>query len=235
MKVYILLLSFILSVNIFAQSSSQLLNKGNKKYGEGKYNEAEILFRRALESNDKWVKEAMYNMANSLYKQNNYEEAEKIYSQIASNSALNNNQKSQLFHNLGNSQLLQEKYKESIDSYKKALRINPTDEDTRYNISYAISKLQQQENDKNQDNKDNKDKDNKDNKDNQDNQDNQDNKDNKDNQEDNKEKKQEKQQDMSQKDLERILNALSNQDSKILDKMREENMEKGVIKTDKDW
>ena len=92
------------------------------------------------------------------------------------------------------------KYEEAVQFYKEALRNNPTDEQTRYNLAIAKEKLkkQQQENKNNQnnqnnqqnkDNKDNKDNQNKDNKDNKDNQ-NKDNKDNKDNQnKDNKDNK----------------------------------------------
>ena len=46
-------------------------------------------------------------------------------------------QKARSFHNLGNSLLKAEKYEESIEAYKQALRHDPQDADTKYNLSYA--------------------------------------------------------------------------------------------------
>ena len=54
-----------------------------------------------------------------------------------------------------------------IEAYKKALKTNPNDEDTRYNLSYASRMLKQQQK-QNQQKKDDKKKDDKDKKDNKD-------------------------------------------------------------------
>jgi tetratricopeptide (TPR) repeat protein len=48
------------------------------------------------------------------------------------------------WHNIGNAWLWKENYDQAIDAYKKALKINPKDEDTRYNLAYALSKRKQQ-------------------------------------------------------------------------------------------
>ena len=129
--------------------------------------DSEMDYRKAISKN-KENAVAQYNMGDVLYSQEAY------------NLAMQN-----------------KKYEEAVQFYKEALRNNPTDEQTRYNLAIAKEKLkkQQQENNKNQnnqnnqqnkDNKDNKDNQNKDNKDNQ----NKDNKDNKDNQnKDNKDNK----------------------------------------------
>lgn len=227
---------------IYAQQPYKQIKSANKLLEENKFNEAEILFRRALESDNPWVKQAMFNLGNSLYKQENFKEAEKFYSDLLNNTSLSNNELSQTWHNKGNSQLQQKKYKESIESYKNALRLNPKDDETRYNLSYALRMLQQQEQ-QNQDNQDNQDND-----DNQDKQDNQqqdsDQDKNDDNQNDNKEQEQNKEKNdnkqadpkqMSKEDINKMLNALSTKDKNTLQELREKEKPTSSRKTDKDW
>ena len=77
---------------------------------------------------------------------------------------------------------------QSVDAYKKALMMNPKDMDTKYNLAYALQKLQQQENqdqDKDKDDENKKDKDKKDQDKNEDQKD-QDQKDKKDQEQENK-------------------------------------------------
>src|SRR5690606_13377004 len=76
------------------------------------------------------------------------------------------------------SDLKSQKYKESIEAYKNALKINPDDMETKYNISYALKQMekqnQQQQNQQNQQNQDQKNDDQQQNQDQQQQQDNQD-------------------------------------------------------------
>jgi Ca-activated chloride channel family protein len=48
-------------------------------------------------------------------------------------------------HNLGNCRLKQENWQAAVDAYKKSLKVDPKDEDTRYNLAYAQKKLKEQE------------------------------------------------------------------------------------------
>ena len=60
--------------------------------------------------------------------------------------------KASSYHNLGNSLIKTEKYEDAVEAYKNALRINPSDQGTRQNLSLAQKKLlQQQEQDKKDD------------------------------------------------------------------------------------
>lgn len=231
---------------IYAQQPYKQIKSANKLLEENKFKEAEIMFRRALESDNPWVKQAMFNLGNSLYKQENFQEAERFYSDLLNNKSLNKNELSQVWHNKGNSQLQQKKFKESIDSYKNALRLNPNDNDTRYNMSYALRMLQQQQ----QQQQENQDKqDNQDGQDGQDNQDNQQDNDKKDqNQDDNNKSNDKNEQDkkeqegkqsdprqMSKEDINKMLNALSNKDRNTLQELREKEKPASSRKTDKDW
>lgn len=83
-------------------------------------------------------------MGQTAYKAREFERAEKIYQQGAS-TADNPQKKSSRLHNLGNTRMKQENYQGAIDAYKDALRKNPSDEKTRYNLSEAIRKLKDQQ------------------------------------------------------------------------------------------
>ena len=50
--------------------------------------------------------------------------------------------KSDLNHNLGNAYYQQKEYSKAVDAYKQALRKNPQDEQTRYNLALAMKKSQ---------------------------------------------------------------------------------------------
>jgi len=192
MKNVVLFVLFTLFIsNLFAQSERKVIREGNDFYNKKEFVKAETNYIKALNANENSF-EAKYNLGNSLYKQKKYAQADSIFTQIASefgkyteNEKLSKTDLAKVFHNKGNSLLMQKQYAESIKAYKEALRRNPNDEKTRYNLAYAQKKLveQQQQNqqkknedgDENNENKDDKDKDkekkddkNKDNKDNKD-------------------------------------------------------------------
>lgn len=83
-------------------------------------------------------------MAQSAYRSRDFERAEKIYRQ-GSGSKTSKRDRSDAMHNLGNSQMRQKNYEGAVESYKQALRNNPNDEETRYNLSEAIRKIKEQQ------------------------------------------------------------------------------------------
>jgi tetratricopeptide (TPR) repeat protein len=88
---------------------------------------------------------ANYNLANTLYRQEKYEEAGNVYKTIAEQKEIDRSLRAKAFHNYGNSLLKQEKYKESIEAYKNALKLQPDDKETKYNLEYARKKMVQQQ------------------------------------------------------------------------------------------
>jgi Ca-activated chloride channel family protein len=95
---------------------------------------------------------SLYNQSASLYRQKKYEDAVKELEKVLENSNISDKVKAKVYHNLGNTLLQQGKYQESIDAYKKALKADPKDMDTKYNLEYARKKLiaqQQQQKQKN--------------------------------------------------------------------------------------
>ncbi len=227
-----------LSLNIFAQNERSLIREGNKEYKQKKYSDAELNYRKGMEKNDHSY-EANYNLGNALYRQDKLEEAAKYYSGSA---ALKNDKEAQqnAYYNLGNSLLKSDKFQESVDAYKNALKLNPKDEQSRYNLSYALSKLRQQQQQQQQ-NKDDKNKDNKDNKDKnkqQQQQKDQQQKENKDQQQkqqaDNKQQQQQQKPKISKEDAERMLQALKN-DEKNLQKKLAKKFDASSGNPEKDW
>ncbi|MBA3900908.1 MAG: tetratricopeptide repeat protein, partial [Bacteroidetes bacterium] len=142
-KFYILFALLILSANAFAQKDNQYIREGNKQYEGGNFTEAHANYLKAIQENNKNFSGA-FNLGNSLYKQEKYEEAVSQYKSIVE-SAPDKQTKSNAYHNLGNSLLQTKKYQESIDAYKNALRNNPNDEATRHNLAYAMQQLKEEQ------------------------------------------------------------------------------------------
>jgi Ca-activated chloride channel homolog len=230
----VLLLFIVFSAS--AQTEKKSIRQGNREFKKNDFANSEISYRKALEKNPSSFK-GNFNLADALYKQDKQEESVKLFDGLTS-SNVKDDQKSNVYYNMGNSYLKQKKLKESIDSYKKSLRLNPDDKESKYNLAEAQRMLkqqqQQQKNDKNKDNKDNKDK-NKDKKD-QDKKDDKDKDKNKQNQDQkDKDKQQPQQQKISQEDARRMLEALQNNEKQIQQKMREQQEKAAKVRVDKNW
>lgn len=145
------------------------VRSGNKLYQNELYTDAEIAYRKGLEVNPTSF-EGTFNLGNALYRQEKYKEAAEQYERIAQqgqrllNDDPDNAEKlAQVFHNLGNIGMKEQRYAESIELYKQALRLNPADDETRYNLALAQKLLEDQEgeggNDDNDQNEDEQDQD----------------------------------------------------------------------------
>jgi Ca-activated chloride channel homolog len=226
---YILILFFLFLAcrDSFSQKENSLLRHGNRKFENGEYKEAEKDYRKALEMNKESVK-GQFNLGTAVYKNNNFEEATKIYSNMAEKNA-DREMKSKVFHNLGNSYLQSKEYEKSIAAYKNALMNDPKSGDTRYNLEYAkmMLKKQQQQQQQNKDDKDKKDdkKDQKDKKDDKQDQ----------NQKNDQQKQPQDQKKISKDDADRMLEALKNDEKKTMQKVKKQKAKVQVIGIEKDW
>jgi Ca-activated chloride channel homolog len=117
------------------QAKNRLLREGNRLYQKELFDESELSYRRALEK-DVESPQARFNLGNSLYKQERYDEATRYFGELADDIEDPGN-RSRVFHNLGNSLLMSQQVRQSIEAYKEALRNNPGDEETRYNLAFA--------------------------------------------------------------------------------------------------
>ncbi|MCI5057001.1 MAG: tetratricopeptide repeat protein, partial [Flavobacteriales bacterium] len=144
----------------FTQIENAQINEGNQLYQQGQYAEAESKYNQALDKNQNSHIGA-FNKANAIYKQDKYEEAYKEFENIA-NSNEDRSLKAKAYHNLGNAYLNAKKISEAVSAYKSSLRLNPNDDETRYNLAYAQQLLKQQESQKNDKDKNEEDKKNQD-------------------------------------------------------------------------
>ena len=131
---------------------------------------AEQLFRKAT-AIDTTYAEAPYNLGTTLYKENHIEEAFGHLKEAA-NRSLEPDLSHKAFHNIGNVYMQKEEYDNAIEAYKQALRNDPTDEETRYNLALAKKNKEEQEQQQEQDQDQNQDQDQQDQQENQENKEN---------------------------------------------------------------
>ena len=153
MRLYKILFAFLICFSGFSQEedkaklkaekkSTNLVYKANELLEEDNYVEAEMEYRKAIsEAPNKAV--GAYNLANSYYKKGNYGEA-LFRTQEAAKNAITKDEKHKAFHNLGNILMQKEMCQEAVEAFKDALRNNPTDEETRYNLALAKDCAEQQ-------------------------------------------------------------------------------------------
>jgi len=142
-----------------AESPRSLVKEGNGQYASGHFPDAEASYRKALEKAPASL-QAQFDLGNALYKQGRFEEAAKAFEAVA-HGAKDKSLQAQALYNLGNAQLKAKQTKEAMASYIESLKLRPKDEDTKYNLSYALAQEQQKQ-DQNQDKKQDKNKDKKD-------------------------------------------------------------------------
>lgn len=142
LNLIIILVSIIALPSTLAGGNDlQLLRQGNRLFEEGSYLEAEAKYRAAIELNEN-IYRAWHNLGNALYHQGRLEEAAEIYDRLLA-KAPSEQARAAGWHNLGNSLLGNGQIAESIEAYKQALRLMPDDEDTRYNLAYALNLLEE--------------------------------------------------------------------------------------------
>lgn len=251
---YILTAVLILMVLAgFSQKEKMLLHAGNNSYNGGKMLEAANLYKNALKENPNYSK-ANFNLGTALYKTAELIKNGKIPvpdKKMTPDSAANivYNQAAEQFevvaktisnadtiqkswHNYGNAKLMQKNYEDAIFGYKKALKLNPKDEDTRYNLAYAQKQLQKQQ--QNQNKNDKKDQEKKEQDKEKEKQQNEKDKQDINNQND-KEKQEAAQPQMSKEQAEQMLNAMKNSEKKLQSLRKKKGDPQQKIKIEKDW
>ena len=180
---YVILSMCLMAVSVAdlsAQEDRREVRKGNRRFKDGAFGEAGIEYMRALQKDSMSVA-ANYNLANALYRQEDYEKAKEALGRIKDVAPMTPDAAA-YFYNLGSVAIAQQDWQTAVQAFAQSLLVNPGDLDAKENYIYAKKKLQDQEQnqdnqnqEQNQDNQDNQQND-------QNNDDQQDNKDNKDNQ-----------------------------------------------------
>lgn len=116
------------------------VREGNKLYEKENYDEALRKYTDAQIDRPE-SPEIFFNIANILYKQRKYSDAEQMLEKAIPQSETQ--LEANIHYNIGNCKYKQGQLRESIDYYKKALEINPNDEDAKYNIEFVEKKIKE--------------------------------------------------------------------------------------------
>lgn len=257
----LLALLTILTLSVSAQKNvRRAIRKGNGAYKEQRYSAAEADYAKALEQNAS-SKQASFNLGNTFYKQQRWDEALKEHEHYLTLENEDPEKMSSAWSNMGNTYLKkkageksqanggmmpqqggnsQEKgnqldnLKASMEAYKNALRLNPADNETRENLAIVQKMIKDQEGDgggddknqdKNQDKKDDKKQDQQ----------------NKDKNEDKKDDKKQDENQMSQDNIQQILNAIEQDERETQQRVNQAKADERKQKSernrrqDKDW
>ena len=215
----------LVALTASAQTDRQFIREGNKQFRMGDYAKAEVSYRKAVEKNPK-NPQATYNLGNALMAQKKDSAAVQQFEQ-STRIETNPLRKSAAYHNMGVICQTHKMYDEAIEAYKNSLRLNPNDDETRYNLVLCkhLKKKQDDKNKQNQQNKDDKNK--------------QDDKKDQ-NKDQNKDKKDDKQQDqqkpqMSKDNAEQLLNAAIQNEKMTQDKMKKQQQQPQRRAVQKNW
>ena len=226
-KKTVTLLLLLMTVAAHAQSDRDYVRRGNQQFRAGKFAEAEVDYRKAIERNAK-NPQALYNLGNALLAQKKDSAAVEQFQQAAKLET-NPRRRANAFHNIGVVCQGHQMFGEAIEAYKESLRNNPDDDETRYNLELCKrQQKQQQQNQQNKDNKDNKDKQDKDKKKDQDKQDQQ-------KQQDDQKKQQEQKPQMSKENAEQLLNAAMQEEKNTQQRIKKAQHQKQNRRLQKNW
>ena len=226
-KTVTLLLLLMTVAAAHAQSDRDYVRRGNQQFRAGKFAEAEVDYRKAIERNAK-NPQALYNLGNALLAQKKDSAAVEQFQQAAKLET-NPRRRANAFHNIGVVCQGHQMFGEAIEAYKESLRNNPDDDETRYNLELCKrQQKQQQQNKDNKDSKDNKDKQDKDKKKDQDKQDQQ-------KQQDDQKKQQEQKPQMSKENAEQLLNAAMQEEKNTQQRIKKAQHQKQNRRLQKNW
>ena len=208
------------------QADRQYIREGNKQFRLGQYDKAEVSYRKAVEKNPK-NPQAAYNLGNALMAQKKDSAAVQQFEQ-STRIEINPLRKAAAYHNMGVICQTHKMYDEAIEAYKNALRNNPNDDETRYNLVLCkhLKKKQDEKQKQNQQNKDDQNK--------KDDQKKDDKKDQKQDKKDDKQQEQQKPQ-MSKDNAEQLLNAAIQNEKMTQDKMKKAQQQPQRRAVQKNW
>lgn len=138
-QIFILFLAFFCGVSAYAQTDRSEVRSGNRKFRRGDFGEAEIFYRKAALKDSNSVA-AQYNLASSLYRQEDYEGAAGALSKLSEVPG------SDIRFNEGDVALQKKDYGAAVEAFRKSLLLNPGDMDAKENYLYAKKMLQDSRN-----------------------------------------------------------------------------------------
>ena len=124
----------------FFETSQGTVKKGNDKFQNKQYQSALDAYRKVQVKNPD-APEVLYDLGTALYKVDSYQESATDLESAEARSK-DPQLKARTLYNYGNAQYRLGNFEKAIESYKKALALDPTDKDAKYNLEF----LQKQKN-----------------------------------------------------------------------------------------
>lgn len=246
-KYLLTLIALCLAGASYAQKTDRdFVRRGNKLYADSMFVKAEVEYRRALDVNPKSM-EAMYNLGNSLLMQQKAQEAMQQFANAASlieanekniaTTAEGKEQLAKIYHNMGVIMQSSKQLDACIEAYKKSLRNNPADHETRYNLSVALKQKQQQQQQQqqNQDQQQQEEEKKEQEQQQDQQQQNQQNQEQQQEQEQQQQQQQQQQNEMSQENAEQMLKAIMQDEKDVQEKVKKAMQEVQPRRFEKDW
>ena len=200
-----------------AQNDRTFIRQGNRQYKARKWTAAEVQYRKAIARNAN-NPQAVYNLGCALMMQQKDSLAMQQFAKSADMQTTNKIRRAKSFHNMGVIMQNHQEFAKAIECYKMALRNNPQDNETRYNLALCKHQLKNQKNQQNQNkNKSGNDKNNKKNKDK------------------NNQSQKPEQDKMSRDNAEQLLNAAVQQEKATKQKMQKAMSQPRRRQYDKNW
>ena len=224
-------LLLLLAMAVQAQSDRHYIRQGNRQFRKGNYAEAEVSYRKSVEKNARNT-QANYNLGNALLAQQK-DSAALAHYEAAAKQETNPVRRAMAYHNIGVTLQGKRQFGEAIEAYKEALRNNPLDDETRYNLELCKRQQKNQQDKNNQNNKDNKDNKRDKDKNKQDNKDQQ----KQDQQQNQQQQQQQQQQDrqMSRENAEQLLNAAMQEEKQTQERMKKVQQQPNRRRLEKNW
>lgn len=113
------------------------LRAGNRKYAEGKFDDALTLYGDASGLRPADAR-PMFNAGDALYRLERDEDAAAAFGAVASRREAPRDLKADALYNLGNARLRAGDYEQAVSAYRRALALSPADEDARHNLVLAL-------------------------------------------------------------------------------------------------
>ena len=212
--------SFLCPQSVYAQTDRQHIREGNRLFMKKDFEKAEVMYSKALEKNNKNAV-AHYNLGLSLMVQKKDSAAIEQF-QKAGELETNPIRKAKAYHNMGVICQQRQMFKEAIEVYKEALRNNPSDDETRYNLVLCKHQLKNQNDNNNQQQQQQQDQQQQEQKQQQ--------------QQQEKQQQQEQKPEMSKDNAEQLLNAAMQQEKQTQKRMKEAQQKQGERRqNEKNW
>ena len=137
----ILLIMSVLPLS--AQVDRKEVRAGNRKFRKGDFAASEIDYRKAV-LKDSLSVAGEYNLASSLYRQQNYEEAAEALGRADAEVA-GTPHAADYYYNEGDVALQRKNYSAAVNAFRQSLLLNPGDIDAKENYIYAKEMLKNQQ------------------------------------------------------------------------------------------